>query len=392
MGITARYRLDQAIVGNPDRRRYIIIDEADRFHAEGTAWLGFLHDIGRSRNTVRDYGSRVAWYLSWTILTTDWRAIGLPHLAMWKRTVAMTPVRKSNGVEALRGAATVALWMTPVRSFYEWADAQGLLTTDVASRMTQLKYFAPGTPGGGEHGATRRVLVKELRPPARIQVVANPEWIDDAGARERLELLELNARDRFLVDLFYFTGIRVGEALSLFTRDMHFGGGSPALGCRMVDPHFHVVLDNPVENGARAKGCERTLIVTEHLVERYIDYVLERRRFLGDEVSSPHVFVNLYTPGDRRGAAMRDSAVRKLLNRVGKRIGFEISGPHMLRHTLATRLIRGIDCESQPADVVGDILGHRSLESTKIYSHDREHAKKRALAAITPRSVLLGTN
>ena len=41
--------------------------------------------------------------------------------------------------------------------------ATGLLRTEVVSKMTHVKYFAPGTRGGGEHGARRRVLVDELR-------------------------------------------------------------------------------------------------------------------------------------------------------------------------------------------------------------------------------------
>lgn len=390
MQFAPRFRLDEAIVGG-GTRRYVIVDSEDQLHRAGTDWLGFMHDIGKSPNTVRDYGSRVAWYLSWTLAQgTDWRAIGLSHLAMWKNAVAQTPVRKTNGREVLRSEKTVGLWMTPLRGFYEWAETQGLLTTDVANRMTQLKWFAPGTPGGGEHGSMRRVLIDELRPSARATADVDPEWISNAEARERLELLDLNVRDRFLVDLLYFTGIRAGEALSLFTRDMHFGGGSPALGCRLLDPHFHVVLDNPVENRARAKGCARVLPVGPMLVERYIDYVLERQRILGDDDPSPHVFVNLYDKGSRRGCAMTDSGVRALVRRVGDRIEFELSGAHMLRHTLATRLIRGIDCEPQREDVVGMILGHRSPSSTRIYTHDTERAKKDALATIAPRAVVLG--
>lgn len=390
MQFMTRYRLDEAVIGE-STRRLVIIDGDDQLHRAGTAWLGFMQDIGRSPNTVRDYGSRVAWYLSWTqVQGADWRAVGLSHLAMWKRTVAQTPVKKTNGRESLRSEKTVGLWMTPVRSFYEWANSQGLLTTDVASKMTELKWFAPGTTAGGEHGALRRVLIEELRPSPRMQESTEPEWIDDADARERLELLDLNVRDRFLVDLVYFTGIRTGEALSLFTRDMHFGGGSPSLGCRIVDPHFHVVLDNPVENDARAKGCARVLPVGPLLVERYIDYVLERQTILGGSDRSPHVFVNLYTKGPRFGAAMTDSGMRTLIQRVGERIDFPLKGAHMLRHTLATRLIRGIGCEPQREDVVGAILGHRSASSIRVYTHDTERAKRDALASVAPRSVVLG--
>ena len=55
-------------------------------HPDATAWLQFLTDVGRSPNTVRDYGRRVAWYLSWCALTMDWRKATLSHLALWRRT------------------------------------------------------------------------------------------------------------------------------------------------------------------------------------------------------------------------------------------------------------------------------------------------------------------
>jgi hypothetical protein len=63
-------------------------------------------------------------------------------------------------------------------SLYEWAEAHSLLATDVVSRMTELKYFAPGTAGRGDHGAMRRVLVDELR--SKHVVAPAPRWISDA--------------------------------------------------------------------------------------------------------------------------------------------------------------------------------------------------------------------
>ena len=74
--------------------------------------------------------------------------------------------------------------MVAVQSFYEWADAYSLLATDVVSRMTELKYFAPSTAGGGEHGAVRRVLIEELR--SERAEAPPPRWISDADARNRL--------------------------------------------------------------------------------------------------------------------------------------------------------------------------------------------------------------
>jgi len=366
-------------------KQYVIVDSQDRLHV-ASQWLLHLAGLRRSPNTISNYASRVAWYLSWTVQTTDWRSVGIPHLALWLRTVANTPVRRADGAESLRKDSTVRLWMVPLRSFYEWADASGYLTTDIASKMTRLRYFAPGTAGGGEHGSTRRVLAPELRPTGH-DVEVPPEWIDEPAARRRLTDLKLNFRDRFLVDLMCLTGIRSGEALSLFSGDMHFAGGSRELGCKIVDPHFHVVRDNPVENGARAKGGTRLLYVSDLLVERYIDYVLERQDLLGDRDGSPHVFVNLYSRGPSFGKAMTVSRLTDITAAIGKRIEFPLTGPHMFRHTFATRLVRGIDCAAQDLDVVQELLGHASINSTRIYTHDLEAAKKAALASVQSRSV-----
>jgi integrase len=278
--------------------------------------------------------------------------------------------------------------MSAVRSFYDWASAMQLLTSDIASRMTELQWFPAGTPQGGEFGRHRRVLVEELRT-EDLDDSVEPAWIDDAGARRRFETLQLRSRNRFLLDLMYYTGIRAGEALSLFTADMHFGGGSPAHGCRLAEAHFHVRLDNPVENGARAKGGPRVLYVNDLLVERYIDYVIERQSGTAARLS-PHVFVNLYGTKNSRGEAMKYDGVYDLVTRVAERIEFPLSGPHMLRHTFATRLIRGIECDPQPMDVVQSLLGHASIDSTRIYTHDHETAKKAALASIAPRRITLG--
>jgi hypothetical protein len=146
------YRLDTAIRPDSGEPRFVVVDADGFLHPEATAWLQFLTDVGRSPNTVRDYGRRIAWYLSWCALTMDWRKATLSHPALWRRAVAASPVLKTNGHSGFRSEGTVGLWMIAVRSFYEWADARSLLATDVVSRMTELKYFAPGTAGGASTG------------------------------------------------------------------------------------------------------------------------------------------------------------------------------------------------------------------------------------------------
>ncbi len=343
-------------------------------------WLAALADVGRSPHTMISYGRKVAHYLSWVVTMEDWRAAKLSHVILWRRGLAAGDRLSPDSIR---------LYIVALRSFYEWADSRRYLRSDVAQQMTEVKYFPAGSAAGGERGAIRRVTSARLRDRREFRNTRKAAWIDNADARGELEELELRKRDRLLVDLFYFTGIRAGEALSLFTADMHFGGGDRRSNCNIRDPHLHVRTSNPVENEARAKGQERTLFVQQFLVDRYIDYVIERMGNLGESDASKHVFVNLYTRGPHRSSAMRYPGVRDLIQRCGEAIKFPMDGPHILRHTFATRLLRGIDCTPQPRDVVSVLLGHRSRSSIEVYVHDTEKAERAAMIALKPRRMVL---
>jgi hypothetical protein len=132
------YCLESAVRPDSGEVRFVVVNRDGILHAEASAWLQCLADAGRSPNTVREYGRRVAWYLSWCALTMDWRRATLSHLVLWRRTVAASPMPKPNGHSVFRSESTVGLWMVAVRSFYEWAEAHSLLTTDLVLRMAEL--------------------------------------------------------------------------------------------------------------------------------------------------------------------------------------------------------------------------------------------------------------
>ena len=369
-----KYRIDVATLedGQP---RHVIVDSDGRLHV-ASLWLSGLGDV-RGFNTTKSYGQKVAHYLSWAAGILDWRTASLADLQLWRRSLA------SGGT---RDVDTLSKYVVAARSFYEWAGAHGMLASDILEHLVQRKYFPAGTPGGGEHGSFRTVTNEKLRDSREGGRKGPVPWIETSEARIALETLPLTAKDRFAIDLLYYTGIRAGEALSLFTADMHLGGGSRELRCPRSFAHFHVRDDNPVENGAKVKGRPRVVPVEQHLVDRYIDYVLARAAALTrDQNRSPHVLVNIETKGQHRGRAMSDSGLRDLVKKCGDRIDYPLSGAHVLRHTLATRLVRGVDCEPQPRDVVSELLGHRSRKSIDAYLHTSEAELVTAARAVVPR-------
>jgi hypothetical protein len=171
------YRLDTAI--RPDSRepRFVVVDADGFLHPEATAWSQFLADVGRSPNTVRDYGRRVAWYLSWCGLTMDWRTATLNHLSLWRRTVAASLVSKANGSSGFRSESTVGV-----------VDGSGAVLLRMGRRAfptghrcgvtdDRTEVLSPGHRWRGRARAVRRVPVEELR---RVGSATPARGIDSA--------------------------------------------------------------------------------------------------------------------------------------------------------------------------------------------------------------------
>ena len=181
-----------------------------------------------------------------------------------------------------------------------------------------------------------------------------PRFLTEKEVDEFLSTLErsmhvLAPRDRALMEFLYSSGLRIQEAVDLNLEDLD--------------------LWNGVVRVFGKGGRERRVPVGGPSLKSLEKY-LEKRGILGE---SPALFrgpVFLNARGKRitsRGARVvldrwvRDGALQKKVS------------PHMFRHSFATHLLnRGCDLRT-----VQEMLGHKSLTSTQIYTHTSvEHLKK----------------
>ena len=150
-------------------------------------------------------------------------------------------------------------------------------------------------------------------------------------------------RDLALIDLLFATGIRVGEASSLDLKDY----------CAR-EAVFRV----------RGKGGRDRLafVVDGQTMAIQREHAEARARM---ETDSPALFVN--SSGGRLSTQGMTNVIAKL--RREARIKRHVT-PHMLRHTVATLLLRnGADIR-----VVQDFLGHASIATTQRYTYvSKEH-------------------
>src|SRR5665647_1723520 len=184
-------------------------------------------------------------------------------------------------------------------------------------------------------------------------------------------------RDRFLLVLLWFCGLRVGEALGLRRSDLHLVPTATTLGCSTPGPHVHVVgRDN--SNRARAKSGDRVVPVRAEVLSCYDRYLPERAACPAAE-GCDFVLVNLaHSP---LGQPMTTDSVRKWLSLLSARAGLERRAtPHMFRHATATELL----ARGASIDVVKELLGHSSIRATEVYLHPDVDALRAAVDTLGP--------
>jgi site-specific recombinase XerD len=162
--------------------------------------------------------------------------------------------------------------------------------------------------------------------------------------RERVSFTDYcPLRNLALLDLLFATGMRVGEASALDVRDF------------LVE---EAVFRVQGKGGRDRVAC----VVDEETVRIQQKHLAARRLF---ETSSPALFLNV------SGERLSTQGFANVISHFRKEAGIERHiTPHMLRHTVATLLLRnGADIR-----VVQEFLGHTSIATTQRYTHiTKEH-------------------
>jgi integrase/recombinase XerD len=159
-------------------------------------------------------------------------------------------------------------------------------------------------------------------------------------------------RNLAILELFYSSGLRISELCNLKINDLN------------------------LENGfIRVKGKgnrERIALLNKFSVEMLRKYLSERKTGIDE-----YLFLN------NRNKKISRQSVWKVVKKYAKHagIGKDVK-PHTLRHTFATHLLeRGMDLR-----VVQELLGHKSIATTEIYTHLNRKKIKEIYKKYHPRS------
>lgn len=163
-------------------------------------------------------------------------------------------------------------------------------------------------------------------------------------------------RDRLVVELFYSTGMRRAELIGIELSDLDLESGILRV------------------TGKRNK--ERILPLVREVTPHIEEYLRVRQESFPDS-DSPFLFLS--GSGNKIYETLVYRIITKYLSKVSEKVK---RSPHILRHTFATHML------NQGADMnaVKELLGHASLASTQVYTHNSIAELKKVHLEAHPRN------
>lgn len=193
-------------------------------------------------------------------------------------------------------------------------------------------------------------LAQGIQVPARQRRLPKVLTLDEIATLLAIpiETKKAGLRDKAILELLYSSGLRASEVCNLDVMDIDFENG-----CVFV---------------ARGKGSKDRLVpVGRKALLALKDYLVKQRHHFEKRPHqrtrcprSPKLFLNVKGMPLTLGTFEKMFEWRKRLAVIRKRVY-----PHLIRHTMATHLLES----GANIRVVQEILGHRDLSTTTLYTH-----------------------
>lgn len=243
-----------------------------------------------------------------------------------------------------------------IRSWIVAMVDEGVANSSVNRKIASLKSFYKFLLKIKVIKSSPLLKHKSLKTPKKLQIPFSENELDMVLNNLKFPDGFEGIRDKLIIDLFYTTGIRRIELISLKMQN--------------IDLHNHTLK----VLGKRNK--ERILPIVPVIASQIEKYLVERTQL---EVIKDSEFFFLML----KGVKLNDSFVYRLINYYFSNVSEKVKkSPHILRHTFATHLLNnGADLNS-----VKELLGHASLASTQVYTHSSLSELKKVYGQAHPRN------
>jgi integrase/recombinase XerC len=244
-----------------------------------------------------------------------------------------------------------------LRGYVAALHEAGYAKTSVARRLASLRSFFRFAQREGLADANPAKPLRNPRPDRKLPHFLSTQEIGQLLAAPPAAN-PMGLRDRAILETMYSAGLRVSELVGINAGDLDADDGLVRI---------------------RGKGRRERLAPLGSFALEAIDGWVKVRRVSSKEPQGPAapLFVS------RLGRRITTRSVARMLEKYLKLTGLDLrTTPHTLRHSFATHLLdRGADIRS-----VQELLGHKSLVTTQIYTHVSTAGLKEVYEKAHPRA------
>ena len=226
-----------------------------------------------------------------------------------------------------------------IRLFYNYLDSKKYNKSSICQILSSIRSFYKYLLN---NNYIKTNIFKYANNPKKDKLL--PKFLYDNQLNELFSIPDLNTslgiRDRLILELLYSTGIRVSELVSIKVNDFNYD-----------DMSLKIL----------GKGNKERIVYFDDYTLEYLNkYLSLREDLLKDKIDSNYLLLN------KNGNRLSDRGVRLIIdNLINKSTINEKISPHVIRHTFATNLLN----EGCDITTVQELLGHKSLRATQVYTH-----------------------
>lgn len=309
------------------KERYFVADDDGLPVDPILKFIRFKDNTNFSRNTLRMYCQHLKLYfeylqqhnLNFQTVTIDDLALFVNWLQNPYKSLKVIPVKPIN--EA-RCARTINIIVNAVLVFYDYISRHEQYSHNISDR---LKKFV-STPSRNFKGFLYGIAYEKRKVKSNILKLKVPKSKPKILSKKEIGMLVRacnNLRDKFLLSLLYETGMRIGEALSLWIEDIDISD-------MIIDLKDRGQLENNAE--IKTVSSPRRIDITQNLSDMFMEYIAE---YHTEEVETNHTFIKI--SGKNKYKAMNYVDADNLFRTLKKKTDIHVT-PHMFRHSSLTLL------------------------------------------------------
>lgn len=340
-----------------NKRRYLLVYDNGLPIIPVAKYLKYIDNSEKSFNTQKTYCYSLKLYFEYLEqIDIDYKNVNINILSDfvgWLRNpYEIDKVVNIKPTKAKRTEKTVNLIITVVTNFYDYLYRTEEIDSDMVDKLMKQVFT-----GGNRHYKDFLYHVNKDKPLSKnILKIKEPRRKVKILTKEEMQKVynaTTNIRDEFLIKLLFETGLRIGEALSLFIEDIIFDHNK--------GHRIKLVDRGELPNGAMLKTGEREIHISQELIDLFDDYAYDILDEL--EIDTNFIFVKLR--GANKGKPLEYQDVSDLFKRLKKKTGIDVHA-HLLRHTHATIYYQ----TTKDIKQVQERLGHLQIQTTmNMYLH-----------------------